>query len=169
MKSNTIISMFVPKMWPEYQRFEKCHQTSNETFEDRAFRIGLECFKAKKLCQIGLPEEIGMRSPKKIDAWRFHPQHLTICQNMTFWKDKRRQSRNHIFVFHSPNYCFPTLTSWDNNFRLKIMKFKLELTSSEISCDKGSNANYSRGYFYQTLLSIDPQKVLSIVVRRVCK
>jgi hypothetical protein len=95
---------YVTKLLPEHQRFERCNLTSNETNEDRGFRIGLECFPANKLCSGSvfrgylvseLEENITM-SKKKIYELIFHPQHLSICQNLTFWKEQRRQSRNHI-------------------------------------------------------------------------
>jgi hypothetical protein len=83
-------------MLPKYQRFEMCSLNDNETEEERGFRIDQECFAAKQLCNIRwIPDNI-LKSQEKFMGWIYHPQHLALCQNLTFWKAQRRNLRKYI-------------------------------------------------------------------------
>jgi hypothetical protein len=90
----------VSKILPKYQRFERCTLTDIETDEERGFRIGQECFPANQLCKIQeAPENMLTRFRENTREWGYHPQHIAICQNLTFWKDQRRNTRKYIFCF----------------------------------------------------------------------
>jgi hypothetical protein len=85
---------YVQKLLPEHKRFERCSLTFNETDKERGFQIGQECFPAKNLCPIIMPDDM---SRKKMRELLYHSQHFTVCQNLTFWREQRSHSRNHIF------------------------------------------------------------------------
>lgn len=89
-------NLIVSKHLPEHERFQRCPLNPNERDKERGFSIGNDCFPARNLCSLQLPNVIKMRSQVKIVEWRYHPQHITICQNLTFWNEQR-QSRNHIY------------------------------------------------------------------------
>jgi hypothetical protein len=82
----------VPKLLPENQRFQRCVTTNG----DDGVRIGHDCIQIDQTCGIN-PDAIATRSPEKINEWIYHPQRLSICQNWTFWNERRKQSRDHIY------------------------------------------------------------------------
>jgi hypothetical protein len=99
-------SLYVPKLIPVHQRMELCNLAANGSDAVKEFVIGQECFPVNELCTAKLNEKISLMSSEKIAEWRFHPQHLTICQNMNFWKEQRRHSRNLIL----PSSTVKTIT-----------------------------------------------------------
>jgi hypothetical protein len=93
----------VPKMLPKYPRFEMCTLTNNKTYEKRGFYIGQECFPANQLCKRGKEMDISRNRSRKKELGAYHPEHMAICQNLTFWKDQRKYFRKIYLLFH--NYC----------------------------------------------------------------
>jgi hypothetical protein len=84
-------------MLHKYQRMERCNLANNETDKKQGFRIGQECFNSNRLCSAEPPDKIVSRSLEEIEEWNHHPQRITICQNLTFWQNIRKHSRNHIY------------------------------------------------------------------------
>jgi hypothetical protein len=105
-------------MLHKYQRMERCNLANNETDKKQGFRIGQECFNSNRLCSAEPPDKIVSRSLEEIEEWNHHPQRITICQNLTFWQNIRKHSRNHI-------YCSTVTLPASKNVFLYVMRLDM--------------------------------------------
>jgi hypothetical protein len=81
-----------PKLLREDQRFERCNLTDKyPDEEEQGFQIGDECTPINETCELTDEDEV---------SWLFyHPQRISLCQNWTFWTERRKQQRDRVFWF----------------------------------------------------------------------
>jgi hypothetical protein len=95
-----IPSLLRAKLLPGHERFKRCYSNENKTDEEKGFLIDHICYQIDELCSYKIRPQIYTISEKKMNEWQYHPQHLTICQNGTFWKKQRRNSRKSYYFLH---------------------------------------------------------------------
>jgi hypothetical protein len=78
---------------PEDQRFERCKLASSSDTQENGFQIGKHCTPINKICGMP-PREIDHKPPE--DEWIYHPQRFSICQNWTFWNERKTQSKHRV-------------------------------------------------------------------------
>jgi hypothetical protein len=103
--SGTINKQFAPKFVPPKQRFEMCSLTLNETSKKKGFCVGLICSSIEETCNLSPPVGLDVTEEER-NGWTLHPQRLIICQNWTFWSDRRRKSRHGLLgvLYYIINY-----------------------------------------------------------------
>jgi hypothetical protein len=83
------------RLLPEDERFQRCHLNSSiSSHQEMGFCIDHTCIPIDEICH-HVPIEIELGSPEIRRAWLSHPQRVSICQNWTFWTE-RRQERYHV-------------------------------------------------------------------------
>jgi hypothetical protein len=96
--------LHAPKLLPEWQRFQRCEFNASSTDSEKGFLIGDYCTAINHICD-GVPYEIAGGSIEKKRARALHPQRMSICQNWTFWNERRQsryQSCRRIFISVCP-------------------------------------------------------------------